>query len=279
MKAFQRMTASGWLGQHLPMPLIIAHRGDLSVAPENTMPAFESALEAGADGIELDVRLTRDNRLVAIHDRTLNRTTSGKGMVDHQDLAALQRLDAGSWFNPAFSGERAPSLEEIFGAMPRDFLINVEMKVVIKGMKLIAQKVAEVLQRYRRWDSTLVASFNPVALYHLRQFEPRVARGYIYSRSHPYPIRARWLSPVAKADWYDPAENTYNLNTHRKYQSQGKRLLTWDVDFNSDWQTIVDSGVDGVVTNDLARLVRQKRELALKATKTEVLAGVSAASI
>ena len=131
-------------------PLIIAHRGDVSAAPENTIPAFESALEAGADGIELDVRLTRDNRLVAIHDRTLDRTTSGRGMVDHQDLDVLQRLDAGSWFGPAFSGEPPPSLEQIFQALPRDFLINVEMKVIIKGMKLIAQKIADVVQRYRR---------------------------------------------------------------------------------------------------------------------------------
>ena len=222
--------------------------------------------------------MTRDNRLVAIHDRTLNRTTNGRGMVDHQDLDVLQRLDGGSWFSPAFSGEPPPSLEQIFEALPRDVLINVEMKVIIKGMRLIAEKVADVVQRYRRWDSTLVASFNPVALYHLRQIEPRVARGYIYSRSHPYPIRARWLSHVADADWYDPTEYTYDLNTHRKFQRQGKRVLAWDLDFNRDWQAIVDSGVDAVVTDDVARLVRQKRGRPYEATRTEVFAGGTAAA-
>ena len=267
------------MARNLSPPLIIAHRGDVSAAPENTLPAFESALKAGADGIELDVRLTRDNRLVAIHDRTLNRTTSGRGMVDHQDLDVLQRLDAGSWFSPAFSGEPPPSLEQIFQALPRDFLINVEMKVIIKGMKLIAQKVADVVQRYRRWDSTLVASFNPVALYHLWQIEPGVARGYIYSKSHPYPIRARWLSPVANADWYDPTEYTYDPNTHRKFQRQGKRVLAWDLDFNQDWQAIVDSGVDAVVTDDLARLVRQKRDRSSGAGRTEVPVGRPAATV
>ena len=105
------------------------------------------------------MRLTRDNRLVAIHDRTLNRTTNGRGMVDHQDLDVLQRLDAGSRFSSAFSGEPPPSLEQIFEALPRDFLINVEMKVIIKGMKLIAEKVAGVVQRYRRWDSNIGRQF------------------------------------------------------------------------------------------------------------------------
>ena len=125
----------------------------------------------------------------------------------------------------------------------------------------------------------MVASFNPVALYHLRQIEPGVARGYIYSRSHPYPIRARWLSPVANADWYDPTEYTYDPNTHRKFQRQGKRVLAWDLDFNRDWQAIVDSGVDAVVTDDVARLARQKRDRSSGAARAEVPAGRPAATV
>ena len=145
-------------------PLIVAHRGDVRSAPENTMPAFRNALEAGGgDAIELDVRLTKDEQLVMFHDWSLKRTSNGDGPVNHYTLKELQSLEVGSWFGPVFQGERSPTLDQVFESLPRDYLVNVEMKVVIKGMKLIAQRVAETIARHCRWGSTLVASFNPVA--------------------------------------------------------------------------------------------------------------------
>ena len=92
----------------LPLPLIIAHRGDVTNAPENTIPAFKKALELGADGIELDVRLTREGKLVVFHDRCLDRTSNGKGPVNHWTQDQVRSLDAGSWFSPEFQGERPP---------------------------------------------------------------------------------------------------------------------------------------------------------------------------
>ena len=176
--------------------MIIAHRGDVTSAPENTIPAFRRALDLGADGIELDVRLTRDKQLVVFHDRLLGRTSNGEGPVNHCTLDEVRGLDAGSWFSPGFKGEQTPTLDEVFESLPADFLINVEMKAIIKGMRLIAHRVAEVVRRHARWDSTLVASFNPIALWELRNIEPKIARGYIWSRYHPFPIRSRCFSPL-----------------------------------------------------------------------------------
>ena len=88
----------------LPSPLIIAHRGDVSNAPENTLSAFRSAYELGADGIELDVRLTRDEHLVVFHDRCLDRTSNGTGPVDHATLEEMRSLDVGSWYSHRFRG-------------------------------------------------------------------------------------------------------------------------------------------------------------------------------
>lgn len=244
------------------LPLIIAHRGDLVQAPENTLPAFTRALSAGADGVELDVRLTRDRRLVVFHDRNLDRTSNGHGPVDHRTLTEIRSLDVGSWFDAAFKGETVPTLDEVFEALPRDFLINVEMKVVVKGMRLIAQRVTETIRLHRRAASTLVASSNPVALYHLRRLEPRIARGYIWSKSHPYPIRARWLSPLAQANWYDPGNDTCSLKELRSFQRRGRRVLAWDVDFGRDLRMMASVHLDAVVTNDLANMVVRKRELA-----------------
>ena len=85
------------------LPLVIAHRGDVINAPENTLSAFRMALDAGGDGIELDVRLTSDEKLVVFHDRRLNRTSNGIGPVNHHTLNEIRELDAGSWFSTQFS--------------------------------------------------------------------------------------------------------------------------------------------------------------------------------
>ena len=244
------------------LPLIIAHRGDLSAAPENTLPALQRAWDAGADGVELDVRVTRDGQLVVFHDRALDRTSDGHGLVNNFNLAEIRSLDVGSWFDPAFKGETAPTLDEVFESLPRGYLINVEMKVVIKGMKQIAHLVAQAIRRHARWASTLVASFNPVALYYLRRLEPRISRGYIWSKRHPYPIRDRCFSPLVDAQWYDPANDSYNLNMHRKVQRQGGRVLAWDLDFDCDLEAMASVRLDATVTDRLDQMLRQKQALA-----------------
>src|ERR1700683_2808619 len=99
--------------EHMRAPGIIAHRGASGHAPENTMAAFQRAVELGAPFIETDLHLTRDGRFVAIHDKTLQRTTNGQGAVQEFTLAELRQLDAGKWFDRPFSGEHIPTLEEV----------------------------------------------------------------------------------------------------------------------------------------------------------------------
>ena len=262
LESTQRTTTWSIKPGSMRLPLIIAHRGHRSAAPENTMSAFQGALAAGADGIELDVRLTRDSQLVVFHDRQLDRTSNGHGLVDHHTLADIRSLDVGSWFSHKFKGEAAPTLDQVFEALPHDYLINVEMKVVIKGMKLIAHKVAETIRRHQRWESTLVASFNPIALFYLRRIEPRIARGYIWSRYHPYPIRSRWFAPIVKAQWYDPANDTYSPALHDKFQRKGSKVLAWDMDFGRDMERMASLRLEAMVTDDVTLMVGRKQELA-----------------
>ena len=245
------------------IPLIIAHRGDVTNAPENTLPAFRSAYDRGADGIELDVRLTRDRQLVVFHDRGLKRIGNRRGLVSNATLDEMRALDAGGWFAPEFRGEQAPTLDEVFELLPPDYLINVEMKAVIDNMRFIAHRVAEVVRRHGRWDSTLVASFNPISLWELRKIEPRIMRAYIWSRRHPPPIRSRCFSPLVKAHWYDPSDGSYNLGLMRSVRARGVRTLAWDVDFGCDLSRMAEARLDATVTDNLESLIRQRRELAL----------------
>ena len=246
----------------LPLPLVIAHRGDQSNAPENTIAAFTKALELGADGIELDVRLTRDNELVVFHDRCLERTSNGFGPVNHRTQQEVLAFDAGSWFSPEFYGEHPPTLDEVFESLPADFLINVEMKVIMKGMRLIAHKTAEIVRRHARWDSTLVASFNPISLWELRTIEPKINRGYIWSKNHPFPIRSRIFSPLVQADWYDPANDSYNTKLHRQFQAKGARVLAWDLDFDRDFEKMAAVRLEAIVTDSLQEMLDRKQEWA-----------------
>ena len=262
----ERVTRWDFAPGSQPLPLIIAHRGDVTNAPENTIPAFRKALDLGADGIELDVRLTKDERLVVFHDRCLDRTSNGSGPVNHRTQDEVLGLDAGSWFGPGFKGERPPTLDEAFESLPADFLINVEMKVIMKGMRLIAHRVAEVVRRHARWDSTLVASFNPISLYELRKTEPQISRGYIWSRYHPFPIRSRCFSPLVQADWYDPANDSYNPALHRKFQAGGSRVLAWDLDFDRDMEKMAGARLEAIVTDSLQEMLDRKLELAKRLT-------------
>lgn len=96
---------------------VVAHRGNSSVAPQNTLAAFEAAWRAGADAIELDVQLTADRQVVVIHDDTVDATTDGTGPVAGLTLAQVRALDAGGWFSPAFAGQRVPAFDEVVGLL------------------------------------------------------------------------------------------------------------------------------------------------------------------
>jgi glycerophosphoryl diester phosphodiesterase len=111
----------------LHRPTIFAHRGASAHAPENTLAAFELALAQGADGIELDAKLSADEHVVVIHDATVDRTTDRHGRVKDMSLAELRSLDAGRFFAEKYRGEKIPTLEEVFEGVGKSTFVNVEL--------------------------------------------------------------------------------------------------------------------------------------------------------
>ena len=111
----------------LPKATIFAHRGASVYAPENTLAAFEAAVQQHADAIELDAKLTADRQVVVIHDQTVDRTTNGSGEVQKMSLEAIRELDAGSFFDVQFKGEKIPLLSEVFEAVGKRIFINIEL--------------------------------------------------------------------------------------------------------------------------------------------------------
>ncbi|MEK6570557.1 MAG: glycerophosphodiester phosphodiesterase family protein [Bacteroidota bacterium] len=135
--------------------LVVAHRGCSGRAPENTVAAFEMALEFGADMIECDVRLTKDDEVVVFHDRTLNRTTDGGGPVEERTLEDLKKLDAGSWFSRRFSGERIPTLNEVLCLLEGRAFLNIELKADSRKRRshvLLEERVLQAVKSTKRND-------------------------------------------------------------------------------------------------------------------------------
>ena len=136
--------------------LCVAHRGASSYAPENTFAAFNKALELGASHVELDVHFSRDGHIVVIHDDTLDRTTDGSGAVADKTLVELRSLDAGSWFGPAYSGERIRTLAEIFEQYKGRLYFHVEIKARAEGL---ASRTADMVRAHGMTKDVTFTSF------------------------------------------------------------------------------------------------------------------------
>lgn len=162
--------------------LIFAHRGASKLAPENTMPAFEIAAESGADGIETDVQLTKDQVPVLIHDENLRRTTNGTGFVQDYTYAQLRLLDAGSWFSPEYSDTYIVSLEEFLRWFhDKPMFLNIELKTNVIPYKNIEQIVYDTLKRHQVLERTVFSSFNPDSLVRLKEINPSVPTAFLTS--------------------------------------------------------------------------------------------------
>jgi glycerophosphoryl diester phosphodiesterase len=169
-------------GRTASLPPVIGHRGAAAHAPENTLAGLRYAKALGSAWVEFDVRLTGDGMLVLCHDPLLDRTTSGSGLVAATSLAAIRELDAGSWFDASFAGEKVPSLDEALSlAAELDLGANVEIKADRGREYATAAAVAAAIQRLRnRAPALLVSSFLLSALSALRELAPQIPCGVLF---------------------------------------------------------------------------------------------------
>ncbi|MFD2707157.1 glycerophosphodiester phosphodiesterase [Salibacterium lacus] len=167
----------------------IAHRGWSGRAPENTLAAFELAWNSpDVDGIELDVHLSRDNVPVVIHDQTVKRTTNGKKAVRDYTVNELKTLDAGSWFNEQFAGQRIPTLEDVLRRMNRKKSLTIELKQRRDIYPGLEEKIVRLLHKYEITGSTLVGSFDHTAVKKIKQMDASIQTGLIFMNRPVIPL-------------------------------------------------------------------------------------------
>lgn len=230
-------------------PLVLAHRGASYDAPENTVPAFKLARQMGADGVELDTMLTRDGVPVVIHDHTLEKTTSGTGLVRDHDLRAIKHLDAGSHYDFTFKGESVPTLDEAFDACGPEMVINVELKTMSLRTDGLEQAVYNVIKRHNAMSRVVVSSFNPMSLRRFRRMAPNVPIGYLYAPGEPLYLRFGWFMLGFTHEARHPHHSLIDAQFMTWARSMNFRVHTWTVDEPERIRQLRDLGVDAVITN------------------------------
>ncbi len=252
---------------------VIAHRGASASAPENTLAAFRLAAKMGADFIETDLQLTRDARLVAIHDETLDRTTSGSGRVTRVTLEELRELDAGACFrkhrprtgrqSPHFAGERIPTVEEVL-AFGRETNMGLYLELKMPGARGAEHVLVDALRVARYADSAVVISFDEKALAAMRAIEPSIVTGFLFSGQSKDSV-AEAMSLGAKQ--LLPRADRVTRKLVEKAHENGLEVIAWTVNASRRMKELMAMGVDGIITNEPDKLVALLRRPAQRAVK------------
>ena len=239
---------------------VVAHRGASGHAPENTMAAFRIAVEMGARFIETDLHVSRDARVVAIHDSTLDRTTNGKGAIHMRSLKEIRALDAGSWFESAagnsFAGERVPTLTEIVDfAAKHDVIFYLEIKS--DGTWGIEHAVVGALRDLNATANILILSFDPSTLDSVNRLDRTIMTGFLCEiPSNDLVQRA----VRAGARQLAPRGDLVTSALVDKAHHAGLQVVAWTVNEPDQMRRLIETGVDGIMTDYPDRLVAVLQE-------------------
>ncbi|MFN2744904.1 glycerophosphodiester phosphodiesterase [Bacillus sp. z60-18] len=248
--------------------LNVAHRGASGHAPEHTLLAYELGQKMKGDYIEIDLQMTKDGELVAMHDETLDRTTNGTGYVKDYTLEEIKKLDAGSWFNekypelakPEYAGLKVPTLEEViqrFGKSAR-YYIETKSPEVYDHME---EKLLDILDQYKltgpnlRSSKVIIQSFSPESLKIIHQANPNIPLVQLLWYDKPASITDAELEAyqsysVGLGMNYDRIDQAYV----QKVRSHGLLIHPYTVNEKEDMKRLLDWGVTGMFTNFPDRL-------------------------
>lgn len=228
-------------------PLIEAHRGDSAGAPECTLPAIERAITLGADRVEIDLRTTRDGKLVVIHDDTVDRTTNGRGAVKDLDFAAIRKLDAGSWFGGAFAGARVPTFREVLDVAKGKIMVDIDLKVADAVPAMVAE-----IRDAGMIDQVVITGEIPACADAIRALAPTmtmfseaggIEQGIAIARKH----QLRGLNF---------AHEILTAEFIRQAHLHGVCVTAWTVDDPSRIRELAEWGVDAIMTNETEKAIR-----------------------
>ena len=235
--------------KYWPYPQWVAHRGAGKLAPENTMAAFRLGAQHGYRMFECDAKLSADGVVFLMHDATLERTTTGKGVGGDHAWSALSQLDAGGWHSRAYAGEPLPTLENLARfCLANGYFLNIEIKPTPGLEQRTGEVVAQEAQRL--WAGAgvppFLTSFRPEALQGAREVAPQLPRGLLLDS-----LWKGWLETALSLECVAIVCNhaLWDRSSVTQAQSAGFRCLSYTV--NDEWaaQRLIDLGTDGIITD------------------------------
>lgn len=235
-----------------------AHRGLSSQAPENTLAAFRRAVDAGTDMLELDVHLTADDRVAVIHDRTLQRTTTGNGAVRSYTSREISELDAGSWFDPEFSAERVPMLETVLALAFGRCWLNVELKSHAFHRErpgVLERRVLDAVRNGGMLDRTIFTSFDHRLVRGIRDVEPSAVTGILYNWHTNLFRSPSVIASRCGASVFICSSSQLSPAFLRDARVAGLAVSVYTVNDPQEALRLADRGVDGIIS-DAADVVR-----------------------
>lgn len=222
---------------------ITSHRGNSSVAPENTIAAIKAAKDEKADAAEIDVQLTRDNRVVVIHDYNLRRLANDPRNVVDLTLEQVKKLEVGSWFSKEFTGEKIPTLEEVIDEAGNEIKLNIELKPSNDEEEL-AKAVIELLDEKSYNERVIISSLNKKALKEVKNIDETLDVGFIV------PLAIGQFEFDEEIDFYSLEMSFLSKDLVEKIKNQGKEVHVWTVNSEEDLEKMQGLQVDNVITDD-----------------------------
>ncbi len=224
-----------------------AHRGFSGKYPENTMRAFKMANEVGADGIELDVQLSKDGEVVVIHDERVDRTTNGEGFVRDLTLAELKALDA-SYIHPEEGVvNQIPTFEEYCAwVATTDLVTNIELKTGVFPYEGIEEKVWALIQKYNLEKKVIISSFNHFSINRMRQIAPDLVYGLL---EESWIIKPGDYTAMVGVPCYHPYYRSLTPENVANLKANNIRINTWTVNEEADVRKLYADGIDIVIGN------------------------------
>jgi glycerophosphoryl diester phosphodiesterase len=250
--------------------LVHGHRGARAVLPENTLPAFEYAIAAGVDVLELDLAVTKDNVLVVSHDPHVNPVICKDAPPDlairQLTLAELRRFDCGALQNPAFPkqkpvpGTRIPTLDEVLALAPRGkFDFNIETKIFAKHPELtpspeeFARLLLDAVKKRNLVPRVIVQSFDFRTLHAMKKLNGSIRLSALYEGPEP-----KSFVEIAREAGARIVSPRYNLVTKAEVEAAHRaklQVVPWTANTREDWQRLLDCGVDAIISDDPAELI------------------------
>lgn len=238
---------------------IFAHRGASSYAPENTMEAFKLAIKQNADGIEIDVHLTKDNRVVVIHDETIDRVSNGKGFVSDYTLKELRQFSYNYKFEQ-YENVQIPTLEDVLELIkPTNLILNIELKTNFLWYENIEKIVLNIVDKFVMQDRVIYSSFNHYSIQKIKNLMPMANVAYLFTDVILDIVKYAKESGV---NALHPC--LYNLKMAsflNEYKKNNLVLRVWTVDDEKYMKELFKENVDSIITNKPDVALKLKEEM------------------